>query len=246
MSWTLITLPRTELSGCYHNKNGYSSCSTVFLEYDPNIEKPPKLFLLYNCQVTYCITHYNGDSRIWIFEKVNAWWKKRIVQIFQGLGLTVVCDTGEGSSLDKNNSPALGEWEQARYDWVWAFTVILCGWNGTCAHYVMVSKFQWKPFWLATQLHPQITGQWVANLCELWRIRTGPILILEASACSKGHIEGLSCATSAPKFSISAKVFYTPRLLENVYDVSSFLWRIRHSSKQTPSRFLKKNEEVLF
>ena len=23
--------------------------------------------------------------------------------------------------------------------------------NGACAHYVMVSKFQWKPFWLATQ-----------------------------------------------------------------------------------------------
>ena len=24
-----------------------------------------------------------------------------------------------------------------------------------CVHYVMVSKFQWKPFWLATQLDPQ-------------------------------------------------------------------------------------------
>ena len=23
--------------------------------------------------------------------------------------------------------------------------------NGACAHYVMVSKFQWKPFWLVTQ-----------------------------------------------------------------------------------------------
>ena len=28
--------------------------------------------------------------------------------------------------------------------------------NGACAHYVMVSKFQWKPFWLATQRDPQI------------------------------------------------------------------------------------------
>ena len=27
--------------------------------------------------------------------------------------------------------------------------------NGACAHYVMVSKFQWKPFWLATQRDPQ-------------------------------------------------------------------------------------------
>ena len=27
--------------------------------------------------------------------------------------------------------------------------------DGACAHYVMVSKFQWKPFWLATQRDPQ-------------------------------------------------------------------------------------------
>ena len=26
---------------------------------------------------------------------------------------------------------------------------------GACVHYVMVSKIQWKPFWLATQLYPQ-------------------------------------------------------------------------------------------
>ena len=27
--------------------------------------------------------------------------------------------------------------------------------NGDRVHYVMVSKIQWKPFWLATQLYPQ-------------------------------------------------------------------------------------------
>ena len=27
--------------------------------------------------------------------------------------------------------------------------------NGTCAHYIMVSKNQWQLFWLATQLYPQ-------------------------------------------------------------------------------------------
>ena len=27
--------------------------------------------------------------------------------------------------------------------------------NESRAHYVMVSKIQWKPFWLATQLYPQ-------------------------------------------------------------------------------------------
>ena len=33
--------------------------------------------------------------------------------------------------------------------------------NGACAHYVMVSKFQWKPFWLATQQDPQ--NDWTAT-----------------------------------------------------------------------------------
>ena len=32
---------------------------------------------------------------------------------------------------------------------------------GSCAHYVMVSKFQWKPFWLATQRDPQ--NDWTAT-----------------------------------------------------------------------------------
>ena len=33
--------------------------------------------------------------------------------------------------------------------------------NGACAHYVMVSKFQWKPFWLATQRDRQ--NDWTAT-----------------------------------------------------------------------------------
>ena len=33
--------------------------------------------------------------------------------------------------------------------------------NGACAHYVMVSTFQWKPFWLATQRDPQ--NDWTAT-----------------------------------------------------------------------------------
>ena len=33
--------------------------------------------------------------------------------------------------------------------------------NGACAHYVMVSKFQWMPFWLATQRDPQ--NDWTAT-----------------------------------------------------------------------------------
>ena len=33
--------------------------------------------------------------------------------------------------------------------------------NGACAHYVMVSKFQWKPFWFTTQRDPQ--NDWTAT-----------------------------------------------------------------------------------
>ena len=33
--------------------------------------------------------------------------------------------------------------------------------NGACAHYVMVSKFQWKPFWLSQQRDPQ--NDWTAT-----------------------------------------------------------------------------------
>ena len=33
--------------------------------------------------------------------------------------------------------------------------------DGACAHYVMVSKLQWKPFWLATQRDPQ--NDWTAT-----------------------------------------------------------------------------------
>ena len=41
---------------------------------------------------------------------------------------------------------------------------VICVSNGACAHYVMplmVSKFQWKPFWLATQRDPQ--NDWAAT-----------------------------------------------------------------------------------
>ena len=31
--------------------------------------------------------------------------------------------------------------------------------SGACVNYVMISKFQWQPFWLATQLHPQ--NDWI-------------------------------------------------------------------------------------
>ena len=33
--------------------------------------------------------------------------------------------------------------------------------NGACAHYNMVSNFQWKPFWLATQRDAQ--NDWTAT-----------------------------------------------------------------------------------
>ena len=46
--------------------------------------------------------------------------------------------------------------------------------NGPCAHYVMVSKIQWKPFWLASQLYPQ--NDWTGKCVDyMSHIRTSPI-----------------------------------------------------------------------
>ena len=57
--------------------------------------------------------------------------------------------------------------------------------DGACAHYVMVSKFQWKPFsfWLATgapsEIH-RMTGLppkivWTMTYLHIWCICTGPV-----------------------------------------------------------------------
>ena len=48
--------------------------------------------------------------------------------------------------------------------------------NGGRVHYVIVSKIQWKPFWLATQLYPQndwTEWQFCVNVCT--HMQTGPI-----------------------------------------------------------------------
>ena len=47
-------------------------------------------------------------------------------------------------------------------------------------HSVMVAKFQWKPFWLAS-CHPAWSTEWLdchQKSCELWHIRTGPFTVL--------------------------------------------------------------------
>ena len=35
--------------------------------------------------------------------------------------------------------------------------------NGGCVHYIIESKVQWKPFWLATQQYPQ--NDWLGGNC---------------------------------------------------------------------------------
>ena len=58
---------------------------------------------------------------------------------------------------------------------------LLIIYNGACAHYVMVSKFQWKPFWLATQRDPQ--NDWTAtqNRVNYDVFAQAPLLIVGAS-----------------------------------------------------------------
>ena len=44
-----------------------------------------------------------------------------------------------------------------------------------CVHYLVVSKTQWMPFWLATALSTEWLD-WMAISCELWRIGTCPVV----------------------------------------------------------------------
>ena len=67
----------------------------------------------------------------------------------------------------------LGKYENWPLLWAWAVVINLktqncrkvhrapSNLNGACAHYVMVSKFQWKPFCLAIQRDPQ--NDWTAT-----------------------------------------------------------------------------------
>ena len=62
------------------------------------------------------------------------------------------------------------------------FNVRIWSNDGACAHYVMVSKFQWQPFWLATQRDAQ--NDWTAtqnrvNYCKVTNFR--PVLIFVLS-----------------------------------------------------------------
>ena len=53
------------------------------------------------------------------------------------------------------------------------------GEDGACAHYVMVSKFQWKPFWLATQLYQQIDWTGWQNRANYDVFAQAPLLMPE-------------------------------------------------------------------
>ena len=54
---------------------------------------------------------------------------------------------------------------------------------------LMVSRIQWKPFWLTTQLYPPNDWLgWPTKWCELWRIRAGPVHFFFRPAVSSESI----------------------------------------------------------
>ena len=58
--------------------------------------------------------------------------------------------------------------------------------NGVCAHYVMLSKIRWKPFWLFYPAPIRLSTEWldrVAKWCELWQMGTGPIVVFVCFVC---------------------------------------------------------------
>ena len=100
--------------------------------------------------------------------------------------------------------------------------------NGACAHYVMVSKFQWKPFWLATQRDPQ--SDWTAT-----QNGVNYDVFAQAPSAGDGWVNG-----SAPKGHLGKTVFG----LTGKVDGKRF-WEERNSNKNVSRvRSGKSNADV--
>ena len=77
--------------------------------------------------------------------------------------------------------------------------------DGACVHYVMVSKFQWKP------CHPALSTDWldwVVKWCELWCIRTGYIYTTRKKITKTIHLKSTYTDTlHAWKFTVCVPHF---------------------------------------
>ena len=63
--------------------------------------------------------------------------------------------------------------------------------NGACAHFVMVTRIQWKPFWLATHLYPQ--NDWIGSQFRVNYDITADSCKLTVSACRASSLQCWTC-----------------------------------------------------
>ena len=84
----------------------------------------------------------------------------RMLSLYNALSCTL-SQLGEGSSSRHVFTPFFQNASFYLFDFILEGHCKIKQQNGACAHYVMVSKFQWKPFWLATQRDPQ--NDWTAT-----------------------------------------------------------------------------------
>ena len=119
---------------------------TVIQEYLKTIEKkeferkkpPEKKDLLVRCNEQVCSLWSRFSDHI--SEEANI-----LIFLCSGFAVQVWFQVNHRHKCNNSTMQACTRWEM----------------NGTCVHYVMVSKFQWKPFWLATQRDPQ--NDWTAT-----------------------------------------------------------------------------------
>ena len=168
--------------------------------------------------------------------------KERNAQIFQGLGLTMVCDTGEGSSLDKNNSPALGECEQARHELSLYFSAAEMGHVRITSWY---PNFNGSHFGLPpSSIHKWLDSWW--QICVSYDVfAQAPFWFLKPARAAKVTLRGWvaqhqrqSFLLSAPKFSI-LRAYWKMYMTSQAFCEGYVIVQSKHLHA-----FLK-NEEVL-
>ena len=110
------------------------------------------------------------------------------------------------------------------------------GINGARAHFVMVPKLKWKPFWLAAQLYPQNNSTWWQNRVNYdvlvrapsnWKCRRREILW-----CLQRVRGGMECTTLAKKIklrqprkpNIGACMLERSRTCATCARLSQFFW----------------------
>ena len=135
-----------------HNHSRSSLCSLYYLFHSSAV-CPWTLFIMRWDHLTWRPStrpvQYSSQSKPTVVARENQWTNFESGFFFQKRNWKKDRVSGSNTKLPRNTRAA-----------TWRLQC-LKGFDGACAHYVMVSKFQWKPFWLATQRDWQ--NDWTAT-----------------------------------------------------------------------------------